>query len=175
MGRLPRKHTYSTEAPVRPEVWPMYEPRTIPVHIKGLWWYISFSQRKTSTNQLNNDGGSTHLWNVGQLQHDYMALHPRRLYTSSERASHAYVNETLSPRLSFAVVLSRFNPLAPGGERVPTEFRAVGFDPFASRMPVPVAPRPHRQSYGLLRIHAASTFTSVSQSLAKKFQLCERK
>jgi hypothetical protein len=26
-----------------------------------------------------DDGGSTHLWNVGQLQRDYTALHPRRL------------------------------------------------------------------------------------------------
>jgi len=26
-----------------------------------------------------DDGGSTHLWNVGQLQLYYTALHPRRL------------------------------------------------------------------------------------------------
>jgi hypothetical protein len=26
-----------------------------------------------------DDGGSTHLWNVGQLQRDYTALQPRRL------------------------------------------------------------------------------------------------
>jgi hypothetical protein len=26
-----------------------------------------------------DDGGSTHLWNVGQLHRDYTALHPRRL------------------------------------------------------------------------------------------------
>jgi hypothetical protein len=24
-------------------------------------------------------GGNTHLWNIGPLQHDNMALHPRRL------------------------------------------------------------------------------------------------
>jgi hypothetical protein len=29
--------------------------------------------------QGDDDGGSTHLWNVGQLQCDYKALHPRRL------------------------------------------------------------------------------------------------
>jgi hypothetical protein len=29
-----------------------------------------------------DDGGSTHLWNVGQLQRDYTALHPRRLLTT---------------------------------------------------------------------------------------------
>jgi hypothetical protein len=27
-----------------------------------------------------DDWGSMHLWNVGQLQHDYTTLHPRRLY-----------------------------------------------------------------------------------------------
>jgi hypothetical protein len=31
-----------------------------------------------------DDGGSTHLWNFGQLQPDYMALHPRRLQTSNK-------------------------------------------------------------------------------------------
>jgi hypothetical protein len=29
-----------------------------------------------------DDGGSTHLWNVGPLQRNYTALHSRRLYTS---------------------------------------------------------------------------------------------
>jgi hypothetical protein len=26
-----------------------------------------------------DDGGSTHIWNVGPIQSDYTALHPRRL------------------------------------------------------------------------------------------------
>jgi hypothetical protein len=32
-----------------------------------------------------DDGGSTHLWNVSQLQRDYTAVHPRRLYTSQRK------------------------------------------------------------------------------------------
>jgi hypothetical protein len=28
---------------------------------------------------LIDDGGSMHLWNVGEFQRDYTALHPRRL------------------------------------------------------------------------------------------------
>jgi hypothetical protein len=33
-------------------------------------------------NHRPDDGGSTYLWNVRQLQRDYTALHPRRLWTS---------------------------------------------------------------------------------------------
>jgi hypothetical protein len=33
-----------------------------------------------------DDGGSTHLWNVGQPQRDYTALHPKRL----ERAARTW-------------------------------------------------------------------------------------
>jgi hypothetical protein len=38
--------------------------------------------RRFRVNHRRDDGGSTHLRNGGQLQRDYMVLHPRRLATS---------------------------------------------------------------------------------------------
>jgi hypothetical protein len=45
-----------------------------------------------------NDGGSMHVCNVGQLQSDYTALHPRILQTSERRADYAvfFVKECAS-------------------------------------------------------------------------------
>jgi hypothetical protein len=42
---------------------------------------------------MEDDGGSTHLRNVGLLQRDYTALHPRRLYTSTFSCTHQLFNQ----------------------------------------------------------------------------------
>jgi hypothetical protein len=42
-----------------------------------LYNWLSFRARLS---HIPDGGGSTHLWNIGQLQLDYTALHPRRLH-----------------------------------------------------------------------------------------------
>jgi hypothetical protein len=59
-----------------------YQRRIKGKHMK--WYLIRFfwDVAPSSHIEVTDDGGSMHLWNVGQLQRDYTVLHPRRLQTS---------------------------------------------------------------------------------------------
>jgi hypothetical protein len=48
-------------------------------HIEVDWRFRGAHCLHHQSDDSPDDGGSTHLWNVGQLQCDYTALHPRRL------------------------------------------------------------------------------------------------
>jgi hypothetical protein len=62
-----------------------------------------------------DDGGSTHLWNAGQIQPDYTALHPRRLYTVYSQIFHAAFqvlwNIAFIREVTSFVVIKKLNPL----------------------------------------------------------------
>jgi hypothetical protein len=80
----------------------------------------------------HDEGGSTPLCNVGQLQRDYTALHPRRLYTSysppwEPEISHVYVqakvNSSAKSKKSKAVPLHAMEALGGRGSIAPTHSR----------------------------------------------------
>jgi hypothetical protein len=46
---------------------------------RAFWDLISEQSKASETMNHPDDGGSTHLYNVGLLQQDYMTVHPRWL------------------------------------------------------------------------------------------------
>jgi hypothetical protein len=47
-----------------------------------IFWDVALCSHVEVDEDSPDDGGSNHFWNIGQLQRDYTALHPRRLWTS---------------------------------------------------------------------------------------------
>jgi hypothetical protein len=75
----------------------------------GLTWGWSW---ESSGTHRPDDGGSTHLWNVGRHRFDYRAVYPRRLWTSYSPPWEPEISHNLMLSTSSQPVRSGFTPSA---------------------------------------------------------------